>query len=206
MATNNNVDIAVYVISDQKDNKNILSFIVQDEYHLKKLTVGAYNLNILETQLLSNLSSVHCNVIACGDYVVVFNVTDSNRLNAILFNAKPTILKKGSCLFKIEHRIGCGDTADSNVKQISNKMPTSELHNNFSAPNISSVSPNDVTKTNSDLFLATFGNNENGLNRNTAVAADESTTDTDNGDDDDDDDKLSDEPVAAKRQKLDHSE
>ncbi|AUF81591.1 ac82 [Malacosoma neustria nucleopolyhedrovirus] len=91
-------------------------------------------------------------------------------------------------------------------------MPTSELHNNFIASNISSVSSNDVTKTNnSDLFLATFGNNENVLNRAAAATAaiDESTTDTDNGYDDDDDDnedKLSDEPVAAKRQKLDHPE
>jgi hypothetical protein len=203
MATNNNVDIAVYVISDQKDNKNILSFIVQDEYHLKKLTVGAYNLNILDTQLLSNFSSTHCNVVACGEYVVVFNTTECNRLNAILFNAKPTVLKKGSCLFKIEQHICRGvDSIDLNVMQISNKMPTSELHNNFAASNNSSVSPTDAAKTNSNLFLATFGNNENGLNRNNAV--DESTTDTEN--DDDDDDKLSDEPMAAKRQKLDHSE
>nr|WUR10765.1 telokin-like protein [Calliteara abietis nucleopolyhedrovirus] len=111
MATNNNgtVNIAVYTILDKSDNNNTLSFIVQDEYHLKKLGVGAYSLNILDTRLLNDLSERACVTFSCGDYVVCHNFTDSSRntsLNAILFNAKPLTLKKGDSLFKIVYKRG----------------------------------------------------------------------------------------------------
>ncbi|ABY65800.1 tlp-20 [Orgyia leucostigma nucleopolyhedrovirus] len=105
MAASNSgtVDIAVYTTLDKEDNKNILSFIVQDEYHLKKLAVGAYSLNILDTQLLNDLSERNCSTISCGNFVICHNFTEqkNNALNAILFNTKPTILKKGVCIFKI---------------------------------------------------------------------------------------------------------
>ncbi|ABM45790.1 telokinin-like peptide [Spodoptera frugiperda multiple nucleopolyhedrovirus] len=106
MATSNSgtIDISVHVTLDKESSKrNVLSFIVREEYHLKKLAVGAYNINILDTQLLNNLSQYKCNTVACGDYVIVYNFTEntSNRINVILFNIKPTILKKGNCIFKI---------------------------------------------------------------------------------------------------------
>ncbi|ACI47451.1 unknown [Spodoptera litura nucleopolyhedrovirus II] len=104
MATNNSgtVDISVHVTLDKEAKRNVLSFIVREEYHLKKLAVGAYNINILDTQLLNSLAQHKCNTVACGDYVVVYNfVENSNRINVILFNIKPTILKKGNCIFKI---------------------------------------------------------------------------------------------------------
>ncbi len=104
MANNSSgtVDISVYVTLDKEDDRNILSFIVQDEYHLKKLAVGAYNLNILDTQIISRFyeSTQHI-VVACGDYVVVFNFNQYKNLNVILFNIKPTVLKKSNCIFKI---------------------------------------------------------------------------------------------------------
>ncbi|AYN45031.1 se71 [Alphabaculovirus alterspexiguae] len=106
MATNNSgtIDISVHVTLDKEANKNVLSFIVREEYHLKKLAVGAYNINILDTQLLNNLSSKKtCTTVACGDYVIVYNFVENitNKINVILFNIKPTILKKGNCIFKI---------------------------------------------------------------------------------------------------------
>ncbi|ADB84414.1 Tlp-20 [Apocheima cinerarium nucleopolyhedrovirus] len=124
MATNNNgtVNIAVYTTLDKEKNKNILSFIVQDEYHLKKLPVGAYSLNILDTQLLNNLSEYVCSTISCGDYVVCHNFTEQyNKLSVILFNTKPTILKKNHCIFKIVY---------SAEQQLNNKMTQGRLCEN----------------------------------------------------------------------------
>lgn len=67
--------------------------------------MGAYSVNILDTQLLNNLSShkITCTTVACGDYVVVYNFVENNtnKINVILFNIKPTVLKKGNCIFKL---------------------------------------------------------------------------------------------------------
>ncbi|AAR28857.1 tlp-20 [Leucania separata nucleopolyhedrovirus] len=104
MATNNNatVDIAVYVSMDRNDeDRNVLSFIVQDECHLKKLAIGAYALKILDTKLLQSLGERKCIVVSGGDYVIVHNINEANGINAILFNKNPIKLHKGMCLFKI---------------------------------------------------------------------------------------------------------
>ncbi|AXS67731.1 tlp-20 [Cryptophlebia peltastica nucleopolyhedrovirus] len=107
MAHNNNgtMDIACYVSLDKTDHENILSFIVQDEYHLKKLPVGAYHLKILDTQLLAPLTEnlVNYQTVTCGDYVVSHNFNEENNLNTILFNIKPLVLKKNCCIFKIKY-------------------------------------------------------------------------------------------------------
>ncbi|AAZ38255.1 ORF-89 [Agrotis segetum nucleopolyhedrovirus A] len=104
MATSNSgtVDISVHVTLDKEADKSVLSFIVREEYHLKKLAVGAYSLNILDTQLLNDLARKSCATIACGDYVIAYNFTEnSNKINVILFNIKPSVLKKGKCIFKL---------------------------------------------------------------------------------------------------------
>lgn len=103
MATNSSatVDIAVYVSLDKRDAKNILSFIVQDECHLKKLAIGAYSLNILDTQLLKSLGEYECTTVTCGEYLVSYNINEAGGINAILFNKSPAKLKKGACVFKI---------------------------------------------------------------------------------------------------------
>lgn len=104
MATNSSgtVDISVYVTLDKEDDRNILSFIVQDEYHLKKLAVGAYNLNILDTQIIAQFHDwKQHSVVAHGDYVILSNFNVYKNLNVILFNIKPTVLKKGNCIFNI---------------------------------------------------------------------------------------------------------
>ncbi|AIE47796.1 tlp-like protein [Peridroma alphabaculovirus] len=128
MATNSSgtVDISAHVTLDRDANKNVLSFIVREEYHLKKLAVGAYSLNILDTQLLNNLSERHnCTTVACGDYVIVHNFTEnSNKINVILFNIKPTVLKKDVCIFKIMYN----DTTDKNAPVES--IAVEEQHSN----------------------------------------------------------------------------
>lgn len=113
------VNISVYVTLDQQDNDNILSFIVQDEYHLKKLAIGAYSLNILDTQLLNNLWRQHCVTISCGDYVICHNFTERRNLNVILFNTRPTILKKGNCIFKIVY----SNPPNSKTMQVAHEEP-----------------------------------------------------------------------------------
>lgn len=109
MVTNNSgtVNIAVYASLDSENDKKTLSFIVQDEYHLKKLAVGAYSLNILDTRLISDFAKNDgaLTLISCGDYVISYNFTEHGNLNAILFNVKPTILKKSGCIFKLIQRV-----------------------------------------------------------------------------------------------------
>ncbi|QEI03458.1 hypothetical protein [Spodoptera cosmioides nucleopolyhedrovirus] len=128
MATNNSgtIDISVHVTLDKEAKRNVLSFIVREEYHLKKLAVGAYNINILDTQLLNSLPQHRCNTIACGDYVVVYNFVDnSNRINVILFNIKPTILKKGNCIFKIvyeDNAVAYNSDAAASAASTTDKM------------------------------------------------------------------------------------
>lgn len=181
MATNNSgtVNIAVYVTLDKEKDKSVLSFIVQDEYHLKKLAVGAYNLNILDTQHLKSIpfSTAILNTIACGDYVVCHNFTEHSHLNAILFNTKPTILKKGSSIFKIVYY---NDSIENY-----NKITKSSSNN--------SVHDNDTTfETNKQLFKSVFGDHSYN-----SEELDENNIDNDNGDDNNDTDDNDENIVSA---------
>nr|AGE61789.1 hypothetical protein [Chrysodeixis chalcites nucleopolyhedrovirus] len=162
MATNNSgtVDIAVYVTLDKENDENILSFIVQDEYHLKKLAVGAYNLNILDTQLLAKLiqNQSRSSTIVGGDYVVVYNFNMSNNLNVILFNIKPTILKKGACIFKIVYTDKMTEAVLKNEINLKNNF-VEDINNNITAVDVNGINIEPLRKsTNSQLFLKTFGN------------------------------------------------
>lgn len=171
MATNSSgtVDIAVYVTQD----KNILSFIVQDEYHLKKLAVGAYSINVLDTQLLNDINTSQIITMSCGDYVIVYNYYEQyKKFNIILFNIKPTVLKKGSCIFKLIQKI---DDEHSKMSLSSDRSSAShstqeKSHASFS-PSSSSLSSGVVLNRdnhvhssndgddNSELFRHTFGDN-----------------------------------------------
>ncbi|AIZ48642.1 ac82 [Agrotis segetum nucleopolyhedrovirus B] len=159
MATSNSgtVDISVHVTLDKEADKNVLSFIVREEYHLKKLAVGAYSLNILDTQLLNDLAQRACNTIACGNYVIVYNFTEnSNKINVILFNTKPTILKKGNCIFKLIY----SDIVNVNTatdKMLDEPVEQQEQH------------------ANSQLFKSAFASNRDAI----MFSSDDSSTDSD---------------------------
>ncbi|AAM09210.1 unknown [Mamestra configurata nucleopolyhedrovirus A] len=191
MATNNSntVDISVHVTLDKEANKNILSFIVREEYHLKKLAVGAYSLNILDTQLLNDLAQRAGTTVACGDYVICSNFTEnSNKINVILFNIKPTVLKKGGCIFKIIY----DDKPITNVNNNNN--------NNFVTSDKMLVEPlKDLNSqhANSQYSHTTYVPESDGSSSSS------SSSDTD--DNDTDTNELS-EPIPAKRQKLDESD
>ncbi|AKC91690.1 tlp [Lambdina fiscellaria nucleopolyhedrovirus] len=109
MATNNSGtdSIAVRVTVDKSnDNENsVLLFVVQDEYHLKKLTVGAYDIRVTNAQTLIELSrnpTRNSLIVTCDDYVICHNFTETpNAINFLLLNKKPLILKKGKCMFKL---------------------------------------------------------------------------------------------------------
>ncbi|AAZ67445.1 orf75 [Trichoplusia ni single nucleopolyhedrovirus] len=163
MATNNSgtVDIAVYVTLDKENDKNILSFIVQDEYHLKKLAVGAYNLNILDTQLLAKLAQNQCrsSTIVGGDYVVVYNFNVCNNLNVILFNIKPTVLKKGTSIFQIVYTDKMTEAVPKNEINLKNNF-VEGINNNIVDTAVVNGNDTDLAlkkSTNSQLFLKTFG-------------------------------------------------
>ncbi|WBB27222.1 AC82-like protein [Mythimna sequax nucleopolyhedrovirus] len=194
MATNNSntVDISVHVTLDKEANKNILSFIVREEYHLKKLAVGAYSLNILDTQLLNDLAQRAGTTIACGDYVICFNFTEnSNKINVILFNIKPTVLKKGGCIFKIVYDDKTTTSINNNNNNNNNNIVTSdkmlvEPLKDLNSQNVNSQHSQTAYVPESD-----------------GSTSSSSSSDTD--DNDTDTNELS-EPVPIKRQKLDESD
>ncbi|AXU41681.1 TLP20 [Spodoptera eridania nucleopolyhedrovirus] len=203
MATNNSgtVDISVHVTLDKEAKRNVLSFIVREEYHLKKLAVGAYNLNILDTQLLNSLAQHKCNTVACGDYVVVYNfVENSNRINVILFNIKPTVLKKGNCIFKIVYEDATGFiTTDKMLDEPVEQHANSQLFKSAFASNDSDDS-NGSSSSSSSSDDDDDDNNNNVVRGGGSAAAaaagfDQKTRSTD---------ELS-SAVPAKRQKLDDS-
>ncbi|AAL01760.1 telokin-like protein-20 [Spodoptera litura nucleopolyhedrovirus] len=111
MTTNNNgtVDIAVDVNLTDENDKKVLSFIVQDECHLKKLAIGAYAINVIDSnkilnKLLNDNDHVLNKIVACGEFLIACNENESNGINAILFNKSCVTLKKGVCIFKIHYK------------------------------------------------------------------------------------------------------
>jgi hypothetical protein len=167
MATNssNTVDISVHVTIDKEANKNILSFIVREEYHLKKLAVGAYSLNILDTQLLNDLAKRTCTVTACGDYVIVYNFTEnSNKINVILFNIKPSVLKKGGCIFKLTYHDAPSITSDKILDETVNAATVQHANSQLFKSTFTSKRSNSISTTSSssddDDDAAANGNNE----------------------------------------------
>ncbi|AUV65357.1 TLP-20 [Alphabaculovirus myunipunctae] len=212
MATNNSntVDISVHVTLDKEANKNILSFIVREEYHLKKLAVGAYSLNILHTQLLNDLAQRSCTVTACGDYVVVYNFVEntSNKLNVILFNIKPTVLKKGACIFKIAY-CNAAMSAATKTKTTTTTTSAAVISDKILDEKVENLK---VQHANSQLFKSTFARKSDDDSSSSSSSDDDDDTagvaaPNNNDDDDDDDGAANDisEPVPVKRQKIDES-
>ncbi|QNV47815.1 telokin-like protein [Alphabaculovirus altersperidaniae] len=202
MATSNSgtIDISVHVTLDKESKRNVLSFIVREEYHLKKLAVGAYNINILDTQLLNSLSKHRCNTIACGDYVIVYNFVDnSNKINVILFNIKPTILKKGNCIFKIVY--------DDAVAHVGAAAPIATITTDKMMLDDEPVQHQEQ-HVNSQLFKSAFGSHSD--DDDDSSSSDDESSDGDNNagagahQKTKSTDKLS-SAVPAKRQKLDDS-
>ncbi|AHH82654.1 TLP-20 [Buzura suppressaria nucleopolyhedrovirus] len=200
MTANNSgtVNILVYATLDQQDDDNILSFIVQDEYHLKKLAIGAYSLNILDTRLLNNLWRYHCATISCGNYVICHNFTEDGNLNVILFNTRPTILKKGVCIFKIIYsippnnktmQVAHKELVIANVTE--NKNLDSNTINDASfatkhgaeLSNVSVVDDDSISESNRRKFEATFTDHDTN-----SVGGPGDDRDTDTNDDDTDND------------------
>ncbi|AIU41309.1 tlp-20 [Sucra jujuba nucleopolyhedrovirus] len=174
MTDNSNgiVNIAVYTTLDKgEDGNNILSFIVQDEYHLKKLTIGAYNLNILPTQLLKDLRNHYCVTVSCGDYVITHNVNENGGLNVIMFNSKPLTLKRGACLFKILYREKSNkmtslhlDTNTYEENSINKKLASDNNSNNHTTelvlndkPSLNAEKVAESESSHHQLFVSAFG-------------------------------------------------
>lgn len=127
MAINNTgtMDISVNVTQTIKENMTILSFSVQDEYHLKKLGVGAYPLTIFETNLIKQINKFKYIIETSeNSYNISLNFNALGGINVLLFNRSPMMLKKDQCLFNI-----ISENAESNNKM----MP---LANSLSDTNI----------------------------------------------------------------------
>ncbi|ANF29708.1 tlp20 [Catopsilia pomona nucleopolyhedrovirus] len=106
---NTTADIVVRVAFDSDSGKNdtvVLSFMIEDEYHLKKLSVGAYAIKVISSPHLKHLYKNHyyLSTISCGKYTILCNLVENGEydINAIMFNHAETKLIKNDVLFKIK--------------------------------------------------------------------------------------------------------
>ncbi|ABL76017.1 telokin-like protein [Maruca vitrata nucleopolyhedrovirus] len=99
--TNTTPDIIVNAqIND--DDENVLDFIIEDEYYLKKRGVGAHVIKVASSPQLGLLYKNAYSTVSCGNYGILCNLVQNGEydLNAIMFNCAEIKLNKNQLLFQ----------------------------------------------------------------------------------------------------------
>nr|AFS51950.1 DekiORF72 [Dendrolimus kikuchii nucleopolyhedrovirus] len=99
--TSSTPDIVVNV--EPADNDvDVLNFIIGNEYHLKRLGIGAHAIKVISSPHLERLHRNHYCTISCGTYAILCNLVHGSEydVETILFNRSETRLDKGGVLFK----------------------------------------------------------------------------------------------------------
>ncbi|AGA16233.1 tlp protein [Thysanoplusia orichalcea nucleopolyhedrovirus] len=83
---------------------NILDFIIEDEYYLKKRGVGAHVIKVASSPQLKPLYKNAYSTVSCGNYGILCNLVQNGEydLTAIMFNCAEIKLNKGDVLFQIK--------------------------------------------------------------------------------------------------------
>lgn len=110
----------------------MLNFVIGDEYHLKKLGIGAHIIKVTTSPFLKRLHNEKYNVVSCGNYVILFNLTDKKEddVVAILFNCLETKLCKNNVLFQIQFLDDNNDKTDVDCTQPDEIVEFENLNNN----------------------------------------------------------------------------
>lgn len=105
MASINNTtpDIVVNAIRDA-DEPDVINFVIENEYYLKKLSVGAHVVKVQSSPILHDLYYNCCSPpMSCDNYVILYNLTDNSQydIKVLLFNYAVEKLNKEKILFSI---------------------------------------------------------------------------------------------------------
>lgn len=128
MANINNTtpDIIVNVIINKNDT-NLLDFIIEDEYHLKKVSIGAHVIKINKSSEIKRLYDNHYSVISCGDYVILCNLTQDDNIKVLMFNCAENKLNKNDVLFQTKIFVNNKINAETFIL---NPITLTEIDNN----------------------------------------------------------------------------
>nr|CAA50545.1 unnamed protein product [Autographa californica nucleopolyhedrovirus] len=103
MASMSNItpDIIVNAQINSED-ENVLDFIIEDEYYLKKRALAAHIIKVASSPQLRLLYKNAYSTVSCGNYGVLCNLVQNGEydLNAIMFNCAEIKLNKGQMLFQ----------------------------------------------------------------------------------------------------------
>nr|WRK23051.1 hypothetical protein [Bombyx mori nucleopolyhedrovirus]WRK23189.1 hypothetical protein [Bombyx mori nucleopolyhedrovirus]WRK23465.1 hypothetical protein [Bombyx mori nucleopolyhedrovirus]WRK23603.1 hypothetical protein [Bombyx mori nucleopolyhedrovirus]WRK23741.1 hypothetical protein [Bombyx mori nucleopolyhedrovirus] len=103
MANTSNItpDIIVNAQINSED-ENVLDFIIEDEYYLKKRGVGAHIIKVASSPQLRLLYKNAYSTVSCGNYSILCNLVQNGEydINAIMFNCAEIKLNKGQMLFQ----------------------------------------------------------------------------------------------------------
>ncbi|USC25930.1 tlp [Palpita vitrealis nucleopolyhedrovirus] len=105
MATTSNTTLDIIVNAQiNKKDANVLDFIIEDEYYLKKRGVGAHVIKVSSSPQLKLLYKNAYSTVSCGNYGILCNLVQNGEydLNAIMFNCAEIKLNKDDVLFQVK--------------------------------------------------------------------------------------------------------
>ncbi|AKN80976.1 TELOKIN-like protein [Lonomia obliqua multiple nucleopolyhedrovirus] len=102
-SSNTTPDIVVNAVFDEY-NQNLLNFIIQDEYHLKKLGIGGHVVKVNSSDNLKHLYTNAFCIVTSKNYGILCNLLEDSKsdINVILFNCAISKLNKGDVLFRVK--------------------------------------------------------------------------------------------------------
>ncbi|UZE89745.1 TLP-20 [Parapoynx stagnalis nucleopolyhedrovirus] len=100
-------DIVVVNAVKNAYDSNIIDFVIENEYYLKKLSVGAHVIKVQSSPILKDLYTTNVcyyPAISYDNYIIEYNLTDNSEydLKVILLNYGADKLIKGEKLFSIK--------------------------------------------------------------------------------------------------------
>ncbi|AAS82645.1 ORF93 [Agrotis segetum granulovirus] len=90
--------IIIYPVLEEEQ----IMFKVKEDYNLQKLSIGAYKLQILESEKLDHLKDIHHHIVVCNkNYLVVHNAVEGDAMSAVLILLDSVVLKKDQNIFMV---------------------------------------------------------------------------------------------------------
>jgi hypothetical protein len=182
--SNTTADIIVNLQLNE-NNKNVLDFIVSDEYHLKKLGIGGHVIRVNDSPLLQGIYKHPYSIVAFNKYSILCNLKHDTceNVNIVLFNCSIIDLNKNDVLFQIKIHTNDNDNNNNNN------------NNNDNDNNINKIGVNLMCEQNQFVVNVQNNNDDNDdadmslENSNTNITIDDNNNQ--NGGDDDDDTTVS---------------
>nr|AFN21184.1 hypothetical protein Bmnpvindiagp070 [Bombyx mori nucleopolyhedrovirus]QWC64837.1 hypothetical protein [Bombyx mori nucleopolyhedrovirus] len=162
MANTSNItpDIIVNAQINSED-ENVLDFIIEDEYYLKKRGVGAHIIKVASSPQLRLLYKNAYSAVSCGNYSILCNLVQNGEydLNAIMFNCAEIKLNKGQMLFQTKIYRPDNNKTDAAVNTSSPKRAVETENDDDEDDEDDAASAIDEQKENTDAVGIDFEEN-----------------------------------------------